>query len=294
MRLPKLVLTLSLACLIAVACSSDSEDSAPPVVATEPPVTATEPPVAQPTEPAQTPAPEPTEAQDGPSTAQQELADAIFTVMIEDDERPRVVTEDQIRCLGDGVAGVFSDERIAELGVNGAQIAAAYTDRSTFALGDDYDITDQEASQVVDRALECMDWRAAMAESIASEGVPADQASCIASEISEEGLRSALAAVLIAESGDDLGIAEPEALEAFQACVNVRDMLFQTFVQEGLSERGARCVADGLPEEIVEMMLEGPDLEDEEAALEMMGELLALQNRCLTPEEIESMGGFGG
>ncbi len=294
MRLPKLALTVLLVCLIAAACSGDSEDSGPSVAATEPPVPASEPSVVQPTEPAQTSAPEPTEAEDGLSSAQQEIADAIFTAMMNDEGRPVSVTEVQVRCLGDNVAGVFSDERIAELGLNGDQLAWAYVERSTFALGDDYDITDVEASEVVDQAFDCLDWRLALAEIIASEGVPADQASCFVSEISDEGLRATIESGFISESEDDLGIAESEALEAMQACINVREMLYQTILEEGLSEQSARCVADGLPEEMVEMMLEGPILEDEEEALKMAGELMALQNRCLTPEEIESMGGFGG
>ena len=283
MRILKLFLPLALVCLIAAACSSDSEDSAPAPMATEP--------VAE--QGVQSPTPQTTETARLLTANQQELADAIFTAMLEDDERPASVTADQVRCLGDNLASVFSDERIAELGVNGALLTAAYADRGTFSLGDDYDITDDEASQLVDRALECMDWRAAFAEIIASDGVPADQASCIASEISDEGIRSAVSAVLIAESEDDLGIADPEALAAFQACVNVREILFETYVQEGLSEQSARCLADGLPEEVIDMMLGGQEPEDEEAVLEMMGELMSLQNQCLTPDELELMGGSG-
>ncbi len=283
MRILKLVLPLALVCLIAAACSSDSDDSEPAAVATEA--------VSQPPEAAEESAPEPAEAATPLSASQRELSDAIFTVMLEDAERPAVVGEDQIRCLGDNLAGVFSDERIDELGMNGARLAEAYTDRGTFALGDDYDITDQEESQVVDKALECMEWRTVLAEAIASEGLPADQANCIASEISEEGIRSAVAASLLAESEDDLGIADSEAMAAFQSCVNVREMLYETYVLQGLSEDSARCVADGLPDEVVEMMLEGSEPDEEEAVLEMMGELIALQNRCLTPEEMELMGG---
>ncbi|MYH73084.1 MAG: peptidylprolyl isomerase [Acidimicrobiia bacterium] len=278
MRILKLVLPLALVCLIAAACSSDSEDSAPAAPTSE----ATE-----------APESEPTEVAEGLTATQRELSEAIFTMMLEDAERPAAVTPDQIRCLGDNVASVFSDDRVAELGLSGAQLTAVYADRGSFALGDDYDITDNEITQIVDNALECMDWRTVMAEAIASEGIPADQASCIASEISDEGIRSAVAAALITESEDDLGIAEPEALEAFQACVNVRDMLFQTFVQEGLSEQSARCVADGMPDEVVDLMLGGGEPEDEEAALEMMGELMALQTRCLTPDELELMGASG-
>ena len=278
MRLLRLVFQLALVCLVAAACSSDSDGSAPPVATTEAP-------------PAQTSAPEPADAASGPSTAQQELADAIFNAMLEDDERPASVTEDKLRCLGDSVASVFSNDRLDELGITGERVADAYADRGTLALGDDYDTTDSEASQVVDLSVECLDWRTVIAESIALEGIPEDQAICVASELSDESIRSSVENRLISESEDDLGIAESEALEALQACVGARSLLFETFVQEGLSEQSARCVADGLPEELVEMMLEGPELEDEEAALEFMGELMALQNRCLTPEELESMGG---
>ena len=277
MRILKLVLPLTLVCLIAAACSSDGEDSAP-----APPTS----------EVVETPVPDLAEATEGLTPAQHELSEAIFTVMLEDAERPAAVTPDQVRCLGDNVASAFSDERIAELGLNGAQLTAVYVERGTFALGDDFDITDDETSQIVDKALECMDWRAVMAEAIASEGVPADQARCIASEISVDGIRSAVEAALVAESEDDYGIAEPEALEAFQACVNVRELLYQTLLQEGLSEQSARCVADGLPEEVVDMMLGGQEPEGEEA-LDMIGALMELQTRCLTPEELEAMGGSG-
>ncbi len=284
MPILKLVLTLLLACLVAAACASDSDDSSPPVAATESPTVET-------TQPAQTPAPEPTTAEEGPSNAQQELADAIFSAMLNDEERPDAVTEGQLRCLGDGVAGVFSNDRLDELGITGARVTAAYTDRGTFALGDDYDINDSEASQVVDVSMGCLDWRTVIAAAITQEGIPADQANCIASELSDESIRSSVESGLVSQSEDDLGIAQSEASGALQACLNVRDLLFETFIQDGLSEQSARCVADGLPEELVEMMLEGPELDDEEAALELMGELMALQNRCLTPEEIESMGG---
>ena len=292
MRLPKLALTVFLVCLIAAACSGDSEDGArtPTIAEAEQPAQT---PTSQPAEPAQAPTPEPTETEDGPPSGQQELADAIFTAMIEDDERPSVVSEDQVRCLADDLAGVFSDERLSELGLNGPSITARY-EISNSALFGEFDITDDEASELVDRALECLDWRGVVAEEVASEGLPPDQANCIASEISAEGVRSVVMNALILESEDDLGLREEEALAALQACVDIRELLYQQMVLEGLSEESARCVADGMPEGLVEMMLGGPELEDDEAALEFIGELMALQNRCLTPEEIESMGGFGG
>ena len=298
MRFLKLVLPLALVCLIAAACSSDSEDSTPSVAATEPPVVqpteAVQAPAETPTQAPATPVEEATEVSEIRPIGQQELADAIYAAMIEDDERPSVVSEEQVRCLAYDLAGVFSDERLSELGLNGPSITSVYEDRGNVALFSEFGISEAEASELVDRALECLDWRGLVAEEVASEGLPPDQADCIASEISGEGIRAVVMNALILESEDDLGLREEEVLAALQACVDVRDMLFQTFVQEGLSEQSARCVAEGLPEELVEIMLEGPEIEDEEAALEFIGELMALQNRCLTPEEIESMGGFGG
>ncbi|WP_419848510.1 peptidylprolyl isomerase [Candidatus Poriferisocius sp.] len=226
-----------------------------------------------------------------PSTDRHDLADAMLTVMLEADKRP-FFTEGQ-RCMANGLAEVFSDDRLVKLGLNGPSVTAIYEARGTFGFGDVYEITDRESSELVDTALECLDWRAVLAEEIAGEGVRPDQARCIASEVSDEALRHVVISALITESEDDFGLAEEDVLEAFQACDGVRDMLFETFVQDGLSEQSARCVADGLPDEVVDMMLEGEEPEDEEAFLQLMGELAELQNRCLTPEEIDSMGGSG-
>ena len=275
MRTLKLVWCLALVCLVAAACSSDSDDTAPPVAASE------------------APALEPTMAPPGLSAAQEELSDSLFTALLEGDERPSVITEDQVRCLADGLAAIFSDERLGALGLNGASVVEAYENSGSFSLADEFGISDDEVGATVDVALECLDWRAFTAAAIASDGVPSEQANCIASEISSEGIRAVATSALLTESEDDFGLAEEYVLEAFQACDGVRDMLFETFVQDGLSEQSARCVADGLPDEVVDMMLEGEEPEDEEAFLQLMGELAELQNRCLTPEEIDSMGDSG-
>ena len=271
--------------LVAAACSSDSEGSAPPPVATEA--------IAQPTEVAEAPAPEPTEAAAALSGDQREVADAMFAEMLEDDERPSVISDDQVRCLADGLAGVLSDDRLGELGITGPSFSAVYQERGAFALGDAYAITAEEQAEMVDRALSCVDWRAVLAEEIAGGGLPPEQASCIASEISDEALRFVVMSALIVESEDDFGLGEEQTREAFQACVDVREVVYQTFIQGGLSQESARCVADGMSEEIVDMMLGGQEPESDEEALEMIGELAALQNRCLTPEELELMGGSG-
>lgn len=275
MRLLKLMIPVVALCLFAAACSSDGEDSAPPVAATEPPTAA------------------PTMAPQGLTAAQQELSDSVVTTLLQDDERPSVIDEDQVRCLADGLAAVFSDERLGTLGLNGASVAAAYESGGSFSLADHFEISDDEAATTVDVALECLDWRAFMAAAITADGVPPEQANCIASEISSEGIRAVAMSALITELEDDFGLSEAEVQEAFQSCVDAREMLFNLFVAEdGLSEQSARCIADGIPDEVLDIMLSGQE-PDEEEALEMMGELFALQNRCLTPEELEAMGGSG-
>ena len=277
MRILKMVLPLALVCLVAAACSSDSDDSAPPAAATE---AASQP-------------PEATEVPPSLSTNLHDLADAMLTVIFDPYESPIVSTEDQISCLAVGLAGVFSDDRLVYLGLNGPSVNAVYQARGAFALGDVYEITDKESSELVDSALECLDWRAVLAEGIAAEGVPSEQARCIASEISNDGIRASAMSALIAESEHDLGIDPEEAQAASQACFDVREVLYQTFVQEGLSEESARCAADGLSDEMLAMMLGAQEPESDEEIAEMVGQLSALQNRCLTPEELELMGEFG-
>ena len=272
----KLVWLLALVCLVAAACSSDSDDSTPPAGATSA-------------------APQPTEATEvvpSLSTNLHDLADAMLTVILDADERPIVIAVDEIDCLAVGLAEVFSDDRLVYLGLNGPSVTAIYQARGTFALGDVYEITDGESSDLVDRALECLDWRAVLAEGITGEGVTPDQARCIASEISDEDLRLVVINALVAESEYDFGLDGEQAQEAIQSCVDLRGMLLETLVQDGLSQESARCVAYGMSDEIVDLALGVQEPEDDDEVAEMFGELLALQNRCLTPEELEAMSGF--
>ena len=306
MSILKLVLPLVLVCLVAAACSNDSDDSAPTPMTAE---AAAEQPAETPTAPApgaaeaptgetpgaaETPTAETPEIAEQLTERQQELADAIFKVLLEDDERPSAVGEDQARCLADGLARVLADERLAELGLNGPSIAAANEAEWNLALFQEFAISDGEASEMVDRALECADWRAVLAEQTAGEGVPLDQANCFASEISDEGLRTQVMIGLVSSSVAELETGGEAIAQAIRACIDIRESLYETYVQEGFSEESARCIASGLSDEAIEIMMSGQEPEDEEAGLEMLGELMALQTRCLTPEEIESMGGFGG
>lgn len=275
MRTLKLVLSLAFVCLVAAACASDNEDSAPSSAAT-----------AQPTE---APAPEPA---DPPSAARAGLADAMFSAIMADPERPGAIGEDQVRCLADGLASAFSDERLDELGLNAASVASVYGERGAFALGDAYQINDGEVSDLVDKALECLDWRAFVAGTIADEGISREQADCVASQMSEEGIRSVVMGALIFSSDDSLGADESEMREVFRGCMGDREIFFDLLVAQGISEESARCVVEGVSEEALSALLSGEVGSDEEAG-QLFSELFRVQNRCLTPEELESMNGLG-
>ena len=211
---------------------------------------------------------------------------------MEDDERPSGIAEDQVRCLADGLAGVLADERLVELGLDGRSLIGANEAEWNLGLFDGFGISKGEYSVMVDRALECADWRAMLAQQITGEGLPLDQANCIASEISDEGIRIQVMIGLVSEYEDGLEGGE-EVFRAIRACVDIRENLFETYVREGFSEESARCIVDGLPEEFFEMMTGGQEPEDEDAASALFGDMVQLQFQCLSPEEIEMMGGLG-
>lgn len=268
------------------ACSSDNGGSAPQMAATVEPTEVVETPTAQPTEAVDTATAQPTEVV-GLSAQQQDLADAMYLVMLNDEELPISFAEDQVRCLTDGVAGALSDDRLTELGVSAASINAIYGDRGLSPIGDAFEITDAEAFEMVNRVLGCLNWRAFIADVLIAEGALPDQAACIASELTIQGIRDVAMDAMVVDSGEAFGQAE-EVLTAFRTCSDVREMLFNMLVfEEGLSTESARCVADGMSDEGLDAMLLEPELEEDEVA-RLFAELRQLQLECLPPGEIES------
>ena len=135
MRMLKLVLSFALICLIAAACSSDS-DSGGSMTATPAATTV----IAE-------DLPQPTEAGDGLSAVQRAVADKIAASYAAE----VAVTDEQARCTAERSTAGFSDARLSELGISPESIP----DRG-FTWGS-YDLTTPEASTVVDATLECMD-----------------------------------------------------------------------------------------------------------------------------------------
>ena len=190
MRFSALVFSVMAACLFAAACSSN-DDAGSSTTATAEAL------------------PQPTEAGDGLSATQQEVADKIAASYATE----AAVSEEQARCTAEISTAGFSDARLAELGIS----AEAIPDRG-FTWGN-YDLTTPEASTVVDATLQCMDRLNLATAFLASHGYSLDEAKCMADPLAndEEALRTLVAQTLLGESVSANTILSPH----IEACSDV-------------------------------------------------------------------------
>ena len=211
-----------LAALFAAACSSDSEDGAPSVPATQAPAV-------QPTEAVEAPGSSSTDAagQDAEERAdsgdtapadRQELADTFAELVSGDELVTTFMTQQEIICLAEGAFAVFTDERLGEIGLNPESFAAAYRQPGLFVFGDWFDISDREAFDLENLALGCVDWRNFVVQVLVAEGEPMDRATCIASQISVDGLRDVVRDAMVVDTGEGFGAAQDEVASALTAC----------------------------------------------------------------------------
>lgn len=225
MRRYWLVPILALA-VVAAACSGDSEDSTPPAAATP---AATQAPAAQATEAVEAPTSSPTEAASPDSGEQpedsdplapnrKELSDTFAELALGDELVTTFMTRQEIVCLAEGAFAVFADERLGELGLNPESLTEAYLEPGLFVFGDWFDISDQEAFDLENLALGCVDWRNFVVEVLLSEGEPLDRAQCIASEISVDGLRDVVRDAMVVDTGEGFGEAQDEVASALTSC----------------------------------------------------------------------------
>ena len=179
-----LVPILALA-LVAAACSGDNEGSAPPAAAT----------------PA---ASQPAGAGDGLSEIQQAVADKIAASYATE----VAVSDEQARCTAEISTAGFSDDRLAELGLN----AEAVPDRG-FTWGN-YDLTPPEASTVVDATLACMDREDLATAFLASHGFTLEEATCMADTLAndQEALHVLITQTLLGDQDSAGEILEPLVL----------------------------------------------------------------------------------
>ena len=233
----------------------------------------------------------------GLSVDQQELTDAMRLLMLRDEQLSAEFTDDQIGCLSEGLAGAFSDVRRDELQLDADSLTTSHNDRASFALGVAYEMTDDETLDVVAGASKCVDWRPAAAEDLVDAGVPPTEAECIASELPDPGIESMVMRTLVigsTEPAPGFGLTDDESFEATGPCLDVEGTFVDLLVGEaGISEHGAGCLADGLPDWVFETELDvdedtanSTDEDDEEPSIEY---LTALEARCLSPGELQSL-----
>lgn len=218
----KLVLPIALVCLVAAACSGESEGS-------EPSVPATQPPAVQPTEAVEAPDSPSADAAgsdigqqaengDPPAPDRQELTETFAELVLGDELVTTFMTRQEITCLAEGAFAVFTDERLSELGLNPDSFTEAYRQPGLFVFGDWFDISDREAFDLENLALGCVDWRNFVVQVLISEGEPEDRAQCIASQISVDGLRAVVRDAMVVDTGEGFGEAQDEVAAALTTC----------------------------------------------------------------------------
>ncbi len=216
------IIPIYLVLLMAAACSSESEGSAPSVPATQAPAV-------QPTEAVEAPTPSSTDASDEDNGEQaeevdplasdrQQLADTFAELVLADELVTTFMTQPEIICLAEGAFAVFTDQRLGELGLNPDSFTAAYREPGLFVFGDWFDISDREAFDLENLALGCVDWRNFVVQVLVSEGEPIDRAQCIASQISVDGLRDVVRDAMVVDTGEGFGAAQDEVASALTAC----------------------------------------------------------------------------
>ncbi|WP_420436013.1 hypothetical protein [Candidatus Poriferisocius sp.] len=213
---------LLLVAILAAACSSDSESSAQSVPATQAPAV-------QSTETVEAPDSSPTDvadpengdqAENGDSTGpiRQELTDTFSELVLGDELVTTFMTRQEINCLAEEAFAVFTDERLGELGLDSESFTEAYRQPGLFVVGDWFDISDREAFDLENLALGCVDWRNFVVQVLVSEGEPIDQAECIASQISVDGLRAVVRDAMVVDTGEGFGEAQDEVASALTSC----------------------------------------------------------------------------
>ena len=213
---------LLLVALLAAACSSESESSAPSVPATQaPPVQPTqtvEAPSSFPTDVADPDNGEQTDNGDPPGTNRQALTDTFTELVLGDELVTTFISRQEITCLAEEAFAVFTDERLGELGLNPESFTEAYRQPGLFVFGDWFDISDREAFDLENLALGCVDWRNFVVQVLVSEGEPIDRAECIASQISVDGLRAVVRDAMVVDTGEGFGEAQDEVASALTSC----------------------------------------------------------------------------
>lgn len=199
-----------------------------------------------------------------------------------------VVGGGEEECLTSGLEAAIGAERFAELDA----LAAEAADMSAVFAA----MSDPELDALVDVIGTCIDVEGLLTAELAAEELSPEAVACFAGTLSQEDTLKQMIRAMI--SGGDpttnpefialmVGVMTEDCAEPLQA------MLVEQFVAEGLSAESAACVAEGfmgggLFAAVIDAMLSGTDLT---ADPELAGRMMTIFMECLTPEELEGMGG---
>ncbi len=288
--------------LLGAACSSGNDDNAD---APQPAAAPTETGDSESLEPAPTQdaAAEQEEAEESGQVSPAltgEVAEAIINLaFLADPGQLGPITDEQMRCVGEAAPFALGEERLAELGINGSSLEAAYRDSESFLLGERFGVSQAEIDAILEEVAACADWRELILEGITG-GVPSEMAECVVAEISDAAIYFVLGSLLISPERPLGAASEPvgqelngqELNQLLQSCYDLRSIIYDGLVEGGLtSEQSAQCVVDGISDELVERYL--LVFSDQDETGEAQGaalELVDIHRQCLTPEELESIG----
>lgn len=127
----------------------------------------------------------------GGSDRDQALVDALTNDILSDSDS-FTTDADEAQCVSEGVYDALGADRLAEVGIT--------VDSPD---PDDADLNRDDASTVIDAIFDCVDMKASFANSMEGDGITSEQASCVADEFGDDGLKELFIDSLVAT--DDLG-----------------------------------------------------------------------------------------
>ena len=116
----------------------------------------------------------------------QALFDALTNDILSDSD-PFTTDADEARCVSEGTYDALGADRLAELGIT--------VDSPD---PDDADLSRDDASDVVDTIFDCVDMKASFATSMEGDGITSEQATCMADEFGNDGLKTLFIDAMVA------------------------------------------------------------------------------------------------
>ncbi len=140
------------------------------------------------------------------SAEEQAVVDALVVDMQSDTTPEEDFTEDQMRCLAEGIVTEAGIERLAEVGITADEVGDPEAAFRT--------LSDDEVNAIGGRALECIDYAQAFVDSMMEDGVSQESGDCLVESLQETDFF--LAAFVAGMRGSDFDPgSDGEFLQAF-------------------------------------------------------------------------------